>query len=548
MGRYFSGLSSVAPSGRMRASSSSDPFAGMYSGYYPPEWNLSLSDAGVRVTPELALTLSAIFSGLTRAAGDFMRMPVHVMRQLDDGGKVRVRGGQTSGGIGALAYRLRWQPNVIQTAASFFACLVAQFIMRSRAYAEIRPDETGAFGQLVPRHPDRVVNEILPSGRPRFKIIEPKGPPRFVTQDEMLYVPDTRAGGFSSLSRIQYGTQAIGTSLAAERAAARFYQSGMTAALLATHANGEMEETEKASLHGDITRFAAGKDNSFGLMLVPEDIKITALGIDPDKAQMMLARNYGIREAARLLLIPPELLFADNTGTLTGRSWEEVKSEYITTCLGQIAVAFEQEMQRTLVLAKDAYVIEFLMDALFRGDLKSRGDYYQKALEGPWMWPSEIREKEGMNGDEDLDAIAEKRHRPADAKGTQTNDRRDREDPEARQIRSGLTARAEHSYHMLLHDNAVRVLRRERAAVEKLAKKHASDVDGWHGGLRDFYTEHAGFVSETMRLDMRTARSYCAAHGTELQATGIVVFDEGWERREADELVALALDAPAAAA
>lgn len=535
---YLTRTSTVVSTGRPQGSS--DPFGKMYSGYYPPEWQMGLATSGVDVTPELALILTAMYSGVTRIGGDFMRMPAHVLRVRDDGGKDRVRGGPLSGGIGSLAYRLRWKPNHVQTAAAFFACLAAQYTLRNRCYAEIQPDETGPFGQLLPRHPDRVTEERLANGKLRFKVTDPGGTSRAVTQEEMLYVHDTSGGGFSHLTRMQYGRQALGTAIAAEQQAGRFFKSGMNAAVVATHPGGEMEEEELAVLHNNITRFAAGKENSFGVLLIEDDIKISALGIDPEKAQLMLARNFGVREVARLLRMPPELLFADNTGAPSGKSWEEVNDIYRTGCLGQIVPAFEQAMQDALIVAKDSYIIEFLMDALFRGDLKSRSEYYEAALEGPWMWPSEIRVKEGMNPDKDLDALAEKRRRPADAKGTNSGRRRERDDVEA--AAPSVSPRGEHRLHLLLHDGAIRALRRERAAVEKLGKKHADDVPKWQAALRTFYAEHAGFVAETMRVDIQVAREFCAQHGTALEATGTPVFDEHWERREAEELVGLAIE------
>lgn len=513
-----------------------DPFHGLYRGFYPPEWVAGYSAAGVMVTPELALTLSAIWSGVTRIAGDFARMPVHIFRVRDDGGKERVRGGPSSPGIEGLAYRLRWKPNAVQTAAEFFGCLAAQFVMRSRAYAEIIPSPTTAMAQLVPRHPDRVIEERTATGRLLFKIVDPGGGVRTLTQDEMLYLHDTRAGGFASLTRMQYGAQAIGTALSAEQAAGRFFKSGMTAAVVATHKTGAMEDEERAAFHRDLTRFATGARNNFGLLLVEEDIDIKTLGIDPQKAQMMDARNFGVREAARLLHMPPELLFADNSGTQTGRTWEEIVNVYHTGCLAPIATFLEQAMQDALVVDKDQYIVEFLMDALYRGDLGSRADYYQAALQGPWMWPDEIRIKEGLNPDDELKEIFRKRYRPADAKpasGAPSPRGRAAADP------------AGYRYHLLLHDAALRIVRRERAAVEKMARKHAQNPEGWRAELRRFYTDHAPFVAQTLRISPQRASAYCAAHEQALAARGVAAIDEHWERMEAETLVGLAADAHA---
>jgi hypothetical protein len=207
------------------------------------------------------------------------------------------------------------------------------------------------------------------------------------------------------------------------------------------------------------------------------------------------------------------------------------------------------------------------MEAMFRGDMKSRAEFYQAAIEAPWMWPSEVRVKEGMNPDSELDDLAEKRYRPGDPKDSKTkktapppnrqpppddvdDEEEDNEGARARG-RGGRTRsiRAALKGTLAVHDNAVRCLRRERVGVEKLAKKHSDDVPGWQASLREFYSDFAGFVAETMRLDIRTARGFAAQHGLELAARGVVVFeDPHWERFEADELTALALNAGGQAA
>jgi len=128
-----------------------------------------------------------------------------------------VRGGPTTLGIGGLAYRMRWAPNDVQTSVEWVVSMVAQFLLRGRAYAEIvGGPTTGVTEQYLPRHPDRVRPERLPSGRMRYKLTEASGQPRYLTQEEMLVVRDLSFdGGLTSTSRIQYGAQAIAIALAA---------------------------------------------------------------------------------------------------------------------------------------------------------------------------------------------------------------------------------------------------------------------------------------------------------------------------------------------
>jgi HK97 family phage portal protein len=537
---FLQRLSTVSAPHRMRAAvtDASDPFASMYGNYVPPTWLSSVSAAGVSVTPELAMTLSAYYSGTSMIAHDLATLPVQAFKRRADEGKDRVRpsfgwGLDSSNGISSLAYMLRWQPNAFQTSTEFFVSLIAQYLSRAKAYAEIvSSPATGFVAQLLPRHPDRVRPELLPSGRVRYQLTEAFGKPRYLTQDEMFVVRDPLDGSIDPTSRVAYGATAIGTVLAAERAAAKFFKSGMTASTVATY-TGDMEDEEEAALHASITRYATGVENSFGLMLIPDDVKISNLGVEPEKAQMMSAREFGLYEVARLLHLPPHKLAIKGTQTYASQVQSAV--DYVIGCLRPIAVAFEQSMQRDLVIAKDAYFFEFLLEALLRGDPDARAAYYERAIRSRWMRPSEVRLRENMNPDPELDQLSAGDFRPGTSTGTGNA-------AQAPANKAQATSREHVATFMAVHDNAVRCLRRERAAVEKLAKKHAADVSGWQTGLRDFFADQAGFIAQTMRLPVAVAREYAAQHGSELEARGVVVHSDDWERWEADELAALALD------
>ena len=117
---------------------------------------------------------------------------------------------------------------------------------------------------------------------------------------------------------------------------------------------------------------------------------------------------------------------------------------------------------------------------------------------------------------------------------------------------AGGAHRAQLRAVLAVHDSAVRCVRRERVAVEKLAKKHADDPAGWQAALREFYGDHAQFIAQTMRVPIGIARGYAAQHGTQIETKGIVIIDgeagSAWEREEAEELAGLALEDAAAAA
>lgn len=536
---FLARVSSVATPARVRAQVG-DPFDDRY--YIPSLWASSLSAAGVSVTPELAMTLSAYFSGVTMISSDLATLPLQTFKRRDDGGKDLVRpifgNGIDIGGIGGLAYKLRWQPNQIQTATEFLLSMWAQFLMRGWAYAEIVPGPSGAIEQLLPRHPDRVQRARLPNGKLRYTLTGGPDGPRTLTQDQMFVVRDLSFDmGLTVVSRTEFGADAIGSALATQRAAAKFFKSGMTASMLATY-TGDMEDEDEKALHQSISRFGAGVENSFGLMLVPDDVKISNLSINPEKAMMMESQEWGVREVARLLWLPVSKLGLKDGGGYGAQIQDALN--YVISTLRPRAVTFEQAIQRDLIIAKDTYLSEFLLAALMRGDFSQQATYLTELIRSRVIRPSEARTILNMNPDADLDRLSEGDFRPGTSGGAAVPNGGQK----ALGDGSGFAAmtRASLKATLVVHDNAVRCLRRERAAVERIATKNASDPDGWKTGLQEFYAEHAGFVAQTMRLPMSIARGYAGRHGSELVEHGVGWIADAWQQSyEADELTALAL-------
>ncbi len=547
--KWLSHLSSVVSPASVRgAASYGERYTEAFWGGDPlPEpWFSTLTAAGITVTPELAMTLSAMYSGVSTIAMDLATLPCQIFRVLDGGGMDRIRpiygdGIDSNNGIGSLAYMLRWQPNAYQTATEFMLSMIPQLLLREVAYAEqVVPADgplAGTVTAILPRHPDRVRGERLPDGRIRYRIAEPNGQTRFVPQEFMFVTRGMTFDGISPLARIQYGAQTIGTALATQQAAGKFFKSGMTAALLATY-TGEMGEEEEKALHASISRYAAGVDNSFGLMLVPDDVKVSNLAVEPEKAQMILQQEWGVREVARLLRLPGHKLGIKDS--VAYASQVQAALDYVISCLRPIAILFEQAIKRDLIVMKDRYTAEFKLEALLRGDFEAQANYLEKFCQNRIMRPSEARLILNMNPDEELDQLWQKDHQPGQAAGRASRSA-------TPSSTAGVFDRAQVRCLLVIHDNAVRCLRRERAAVERLARKHADDVDGWQKGVRDFYADHAQFVAQVMRVSLDVARAYAAQHGSVFIAKGAMVIEgdagQEWERAEAEELAVLSLTA-----
>ena len=501
--------------------------------YQPWGWVSSLAMAGgIGISPELAMTLSYVQCAVQTISDDIGAMTCQLFADLGDGAHKRVQ--YQDPGIGLLAYRCRWQPNRWQHAKAFWSTLIWQYLLREAAYAEIRyrpGTKNSLVEELIPRHPDRVEQEMLPNGRIRFKLTEPVGPPRYVMDTEMFVVRNTSADGLNAIERTAYGGKSISTGLALQDYTRIFFKKGATAALLATYKGGEMEDEEEESLHKSISRYVSGVENAGGVLLVPEDIDVRNLGVDPEKAQLLGLKDLSGRDVARIFKMPPHKLGI--SGTQTYASQVQSAQEYVSGTLQPIVVEFEQAIYIHLINARD-YFAKFNMDTLVRSDLLTRMQAYEVGIRSRVLRPSEARAREDMSPDAELDRLAAQDHRPSEPAGARA--------ATMSAMRLGSRGGAPVKAVLMAHDTALRIIRRERGAVEKLARKHASDADGWRAELRDFYAEHAGFVAAALHVNAELARAYATEHADRLAANGIVIMDDQWERQEAETLTRMACE------
>lgn len=530
-------LSSLAPvrqATAMQAMTSAEYDKAFWAGDAVPEPWLGARFGGY-VSPEVALTLTYVYSAVSILSDDFGTMTCQGFESTGPDSRQRIRYGDP--GIGSLARKLRWQPNAWQTAKAFWSTLAWQFWLRPAAYAEIvyRPGLDGFVDQLVPRHPDRVRQERLPSGRIRYRLLGEPGGDRILTQDEMLVVRNSSTDGLNAIGRLDYGGRALATGIALQDYTHNYFKKGATAALLASY-KGDQDDELEDDLHKSITRYMSGAENAGGVLLVPADIDVKALGVDPEKSELVGLKNLSGRDVARLYKMPPSWLGIE--GASAYNSQVQDATNYVNRCQVPMVVEFEQAIQRDLVIAKDRFFFKFNLDYLLRADFLTRMQGYEIAIRSRVLRPSEARVREDYNPDPQLDKLSEMDNRP----GT------------PRPVGNDATPAAQsvgRRQYLEAACGAVACVRRERAMVVNLAKKYASDITGWQAALKDFYQDHAQFISQTMRIAIETARAYAAQHGSQFESVGISALvgesGEAWQRQEAAELADLALTAAEAA-
>lgn len=519
-------LNAVVSPARLRTESGSRP-GPADAFWYTPEGLLQYGDSVVG--PDTALALTHVYSVASIICDDFGTRTCQAFEDMGDDGNRKVE--FSDPGIGNLAWKLRWQPNNWQTAKAFWSTMAWQFLFRPAASAEIiyRADAPTIVDQIIPRHPDRVRQEPLTSGRRRYRITEPDGSLRYVNGDEMMYVPNTSIDGLNAVGRMTYGSKALAAGLALQQFTRNFFQKGVTGSLVVNYKGGQMEEEAERDLHASITRYISGAENAGGVLLIPEDITTATLGVDPQKAELLGLKKLSGADACRLFKVPPSKAGIEGT-------WDETADEkkYINHVQVPLAVEFEQAVKRDMIVAP-RFFIKFNMDYLLRAATFDRMKAHEIAIRSRIYRPSTAQRMEDLPVDYALDRLSEMDFRPGTPRNATPQDG------------SSSDQRSSARAHSIALAAAERVVRRETSAIAAAAKKHGKDDGAFMAWARSFYGAHADFVASVMGMPQDESARYCREQLHRLLGEGLGAVN-GWEAEVPEILAALALEGDGEAA
>ncbi len=133
---------------------------------------------------------------------------------------------------------------------------------------------------------------------------------------------------------------------------------------------------------------------------------MTTLGLTNKDSQLIEASNATRTEICAAWRVPPHKIADLTRGTFS--NIEQQNIEFATDCIRPRVVRAERRLDADIVNALRAYesspgdyFLVFNMDALYRGDMKSRYEAYAQAI--PWMLRNEMRAAEGKNPIDGLD-------------------------------------------------------------------------------------------------------------------------------------------------
>ena len=358
--------------------------------YVDYRMGLNLNPKQVLVTPDSALTLTAVYAAVRIIAETIAQLPLNYYKKTDAGREIDADS--------SLQYLIHSEPNQTQTKYVFWDCFISTMILYGNAYAYIERDQRGLPLALTLIHPDDV-KLIIKNGRVTYEI---RGGAIYDASD-FIHIPDMTLDGYNGISRITIAADNIALGIAAQTYGKNFFESGGKISGVLRHP-GQLGTEAMQALSGQWhSTYHSGYNGSFKTAVLEEGMDYKPIQLAPDQAQFLATRKFSISEIARLMRVPPHLL-----GDLERATFSNIEAqgiEFVQFCIAPILVKVEQELNKKLIFEnlKGQRYFEHSTHALMRGDSKSRGDYYAKLFSVGALSPNEIRRKENLNDAKDGD-------------------------------------------------------------------------------------------------------------------------------------------------
>jgi len=452
------------------------------------DWTLSdVTAAGESVTPPTALGITAYFAAIRAISEDVAKLPLGVYEELEGGGRRRVADHPVD-------YLVHTEPNPEMSSMAFREALMQHALGWGNGYAEIIRDGRGVPRELWPLDPT-TVSVLRVGGELVYEVHVPPQEPVRLPAARVLHIHGLGADAYTGYGLARLAREALGAILASQKFAAAFYGNGTWLGGVLQHP-AALSDTAQKHLRETFEARHGGAENAMRVAVLEEGVTYQQFGVQPDQAQFIETRQFGVEEVARLFRIPPHKI--QHLLRSTYSNIEQQSLEYVGDTLMPWIVRWEQEIRRKLFLPTERTLfVKHNITSLLRADAASRGAFYSQLFNIGGMSINDMREKEDMNpiegGDTHFVPVnmvpLERALNPTEPGGPEPPQPEGDEGAERAALEQLLEAHAP-----ALADAIERLLRVERDKAVRAEKR--GNLSAW---ADEFYAAHGRHVCDVVR-------------------------------------------------
>lgn len=358
----------------------------------------AINSSGEIVNIKTAMQIAAFYACVRVISEDVAKIPLNFYKRSSDGTVEAVP-------THPLYPIFNEYANGWQSGFDFREMQQAYLLLRGDAYslkvrslaAGVLSDGKGQIVEMVPILPDRVKVERMRDGMPKYIVQPPSneaGSPREFTQDDIYHERGLSLNGYTGVSPIQYQAELLGFALAQTKYGGRMLGRGGKPGGVLTHPGKVSAPARERLREGWDTTFSG--DGLGKTAVLEEGMTWQVMGMKNVDMQYLEVMKLNRGQIASIFRVPPHKIGDLEKATFS--NIEQQAIEYVMDCLFGWCKRRETAIRSQLIDAPQFYYAEHNLDALLRGDLKSRYEAYAIARNWGWLCVNDIRRRENMNG------------------------------------------------------------------------------------------------------------------------------------------------------
>ncbi|MDP9144317.1 MAG: phage portal protein [Actinomycetota bacterium] len=323
-----------------------DPALAGYLGY--DGWN----DSGEPVSERSSLSVTAVYRAVSIIASTVAGLPLKSYRDDASGVRLEVNSVWDDPGAGLF------------TRYEFVHLCMVHLCLHGNAFLLHVYNGAGQLSGFFPVHPS-MVEVRFEDGRRIFQASIPGHEAVDYTEEDMTQVMLFSLDGLTGESPISLARNAIGTSIAADRAAARMFKNGFMLGGMVS-SDEHLSSDDATAILAGLKAKMSGSNNASDWAFVNASLKLTPWTMNADDADFIEQRTHQVTEIARIFGIPKVLLAEDGASTW-GSGIAELDRGMAKYTLRGYTTPFEQ---RATMLTRGSSFVEFDYAGLLQGTPK----------------------------------------------------------------------------------------------------------------------------------------------------------------------------------
>lgn len=351
------------------------------------------TSSGVAVTPERALQVAAVYSCVRLLSESVASLPVGLFRRTAGGGRERVDDHP-------VLPLLTHQPNPDMDAPEMWRQLVGWMGIRGNAYVYVQRDGDGTPVGLWPLSPlmvaphrnretGRLYYQVAPNSDIEWAPVAEAG--GIVQPFNMLHLRAFGTSPAEGLSPIGMVREQVGTAFAALNYVGGFFDRDASPGGTIS-VPGELSEAAYERMSTQWRDLHEGFDRSHRLAVLENGATWEKVSLSPADAAFIDIYKLTRAEIAGIYGVPPHMIGDVDRATSWGTGIEQQSLGYVIYSLTPYLTRLETVARR--LLADPAAYVRFNVNALLRGDIKTRYESYAIGRQWGWLSPDDIRRKE----------------------------------------------------------------------------------------------------------------------------------------------------------